>query len=48
MTSSPPRGGIAAAINNNGGNDDAAMQFPSIQYEPDYEPIHIIRTVHPD
>jgi hypothetical protein len=49
MTSSPPpRGGNAAATNTNGGNDDAAMQFPSIQYEPDYEPIHIIRTVHPD
>jgi hypothetical protein len=25
-----------------------SMQFPSIQYEPDLEPIHIIRTVHPD
>ena len=31
-----------------GGNDDAAMQLPSIQYEPGLEPIHIISTVHPD
>ena len=48
----PPHGdGIAATTNNRGINPDGdtvAMQFPSVQYEPDLEPIHIIRTVHPD
>jgi len=38
----------STTTNNNDGNDDAAMQFPSIQYEPDLEPSHIIPTVHPD
>lgn len=38
----------STTTNNNDGKDDAAMQFPSIQYEPDLEPSHIIPTVHPD
>lgn len=44
-TLSPPRGGNVATATN---VDMATMQFPSIPYEPDLEPIHIIRTLHPD
>mmetsp|Transcript_17090 Transcript_17090/g.28044 ORF Transcript_17090/g.28044 Transcript_17090/m.28044 type:complete len:644 (+) Transcript_17090:3-1934(+) len=52
-SSSPPHphgDSIAATTDNRGNNPDTtAMQFfPSVQYEPDLEPIHIIRTVHPD
>ena len=47
MTSSPPRHGTpsdASRVN----SDDDMIQYPSIQYQPDAEPVHIIRTVHPD